>query len=341
MPIIREIRIRLALLVGVVFLGALATLAYLLFAAPTRVQLVEPAADASRISFFALGDQGSGGLKQWEIARGMERVAERAGAPDFVALLGDNFYSHGVRSTRDKRWNWKFENVYIGNKLVNIPFYAVLGNHDVEGNAEAQIQYSRKHAGSGRWQMPGHSYSKDFGMDSGHPLLRVVFIDTNDPTREKMAKQARFMEEAFSPSAQQPTWRIVVGHHPFRNFGKHGEAPELVSALLPVLQKLQVDLYLAGHDHDQQLIVRDGEPVYVISGGGGQSLYGVAKEQPGLLFSRSQHGFAKIVVDSSRMLVDFYDGHARMAAEYAVERSCTKSASACLQPTVAPKSNGR
>ncbi|HRF73647.1 MAG TPA: metallophosphoesterase [Accumulibacter sp.] len=220
--------------------------------------------------------------------------------------------------------------------MAAIPFYAVLGNHDVQGNAEAQIQYSQEQAGSGRWQMPAHFYRSDFGTDDGHPLLRIVFIDTNQLTPESLDRQARFIEQAFAPSGGRPTWRVVVAHHPIRNFGKHGETPQLVSALLPVLQKAHVDLYLTGHDHDQQLIARDGEPYYVISGGGGQGLYRVARDHEGLVFGESQHGFAKIVVDPERMAISFYAEGAELAGQYAVNRICAGLAVGCLQQTSEP-----
>lgn len=320
-----------ALLVSVVLVAALTIITSSLFSAPQRIQLTPPPADATAISFFALGDQGSGDFRQWNVARSMEREAEASGDLDFVILLGDNFYPHGVDSIRDMQWNWKFENMYSGRKMATLPFYAVLGNHDVEGNGEAQIEYSIKQAGSGRWQMPGHYYSKDFGSDNGHPLLRIIFLDSNQLAPDDLQKQIGLIEETFSEAAEQATWRIVVAHHPIRNFGKHGETAAWLVKLLPVLKKYHVDLYLAGHDHDQQFIVHDGEPYYVVSGGGGKSLYDVHDQKKGLLFSRSQYGFSKIMVDSSRMQIIFFDEDGDRTARYAVGRKCSGAASVCLK----------
>lgn len=329
----KKIHARLALLAAAIAVAALAGIAYQLFSPAKHRQLTPPSPDASTISFFALGDQGYGGFKQWQVARGMEKLAEGAGDLDFVILLGDNFYGNGVDSIQDMQWNWKFENMYTGRKMATVPFYSVLGNHDAAGSAEAQIEYSRKQAGSGRWQMPGHYYSKDFGSDHGHPLLRVVFIDSNQLASDDLQEQISFLENAFS-AVGQATWRVVVAHHPIRNFGHHGETAELVSTLLPVLNKYHVDLYLAGHDHDQQLIVRDGEPYYVISGAGGMSLYDLPGREKGLLYGRSQYGFSKIVVDSSEMKISFFDEDGVIGARYAASRSCSGPASACLKNTL-------
>lgn len=53
--------------------------------------------------------------------------------------------------------------------LATIPFYALLGNHDVPADAQVEIRYSQGHANSGRWQMPGYYSSRDFGIANGHP----------------------------------------------------------------------------------------------------------------------------------------------------------------------------
>lgn len=32
------------------------------------------------------------------------------------------------------------------------------------------------------------------------------------------------------------TWKIVVGHHTIRSLGRHGDTPELVEHVLPILE---------------------------------------------------------------------------------------------------------
>ncbi|MQM30062.1 MAG: acid phosphatase [Candidatus Accumulibacter phosphatis] len=322
--------------VAAITIGTLTAVGYLLFSAPNRVQLTVPSATTPRISFFALGDQGSGQIEQWKVARSMESVAERTGALDFVILLGDNFYGPELTSIHDLQWNWKFESVYSGWMLATIPFYALLGNHDVPADAQVEIRYAQDHAGSGRWQMPGHYYSRDFGSDDGHPLLRVVFIDSNQLEPGDLDKQIHFVEDAFSSDpGRQATWRIVVAHHPIRHFGIERENAVLVSQLLPVLQKYHVDLYMSGHDHNQQFIVRDGEPYYVISGGGGKKLEQLPTTQGnGLPFTALAYGFSSVAVDASRMVISYFDDDARMLSHYAIERRCSAPASTCLQPAI-------
>ena len=309
-------------------LSGLSFIVYKLRSSPDRVQLVDNSGN-EKLSFLALGDQGTGMLSQWKIARSMENVAEENHGINFVVFLGDNFYGKGAQSTHDRQWNYKFENVYSGHALKNVPFYAVLGNHDFRHNPEVEIQYSREQAGSGRWQMPGHHYSVDFGTDQGHPLLRMVFIDTN-LVKDDLRREVDFVKQSFSPSGSEPTWRVVVGHHPVRNFGKHGETAKLVSELLPVLKQYQVDFYMAAHDHDEQVIAQDGEPYYLISGGGGQKLYHVPAPHDGLLYSDSSYGFVKMDAESSAITITYYDTSARAKVKYTLQRNCEGTASACL-----------
>ena len=46
---------------------------------------------------------------------------------DFGITLGDNFYSIGMESPEDLRWQTQWEKMY---GPLGIPFYATLGNHD-------------------------------------------------------------------------------------------------------------------------------------------------------------------------------------------------------------------
>lgn len=315
-------------------LGGVSLFAYRLLRTPEPARLAD-SAHAEKISFLALGDQGAGTLAQWRIARAMETVAAESGGIDFAVFMGDNFYREGVRSTHDRQWNYKFENLYSGDHLNIIPFYAVLGNHDYRGDPEMEIRYGRERLGSGRWQMPDHYHSADFGIDGDHPLLRIAFIDTN-LSGEALAREADFVRQTFSAAGPAPVWRLVVGHHPVRNFGKHGDTPELVSALLPALRASHIDFYLSGHDHDLQVIARDSEPYYLICGGGGAELHRVPAARDALLYADSDHGFMKIDVDPAALSVAYYDAAAQMKVSYRLPRRCEGSAASCLHRTDTP-----
>jgi tartrate-resistant acid phosphatase type 5 len=307
------------------------------------------------ITFFALGDQGNGGVKQWAVARAMEKIAEKDKDLDFVVLMGDNFYSQSMLTIDSPEWLSKFEYVYSGEYLSATPFYAVLGNHDhgksdsaAEGEISShnkhgyatqhpavQIEYSIEHLGSNRC-MPDWYYSADFGKVGGQPLLRVVFLDTN-LKHEDLLKEADFIRQKFSGASNKPIWKIVVGHHPVRTYGKHfGETKEIEDTLMTALQEAHVDLYLSGHDHNQQVIARDGEPFYFVNGGGGAGTYNMRKQSPDLKFSRSAHGFLGVNIDNKTLKVSIYDTDGKALSTYKIDRNCTQGQANCLTPIHLP-----
>lgn len=289
--------------------------------------------DPGALSMIAVGDQGSGTLQQWRVGQAMERVAATGGRLDMVVFLGDNFYGKPLNGTGDYRWETRFERVYRGRWLSHVPFYAVLGNHDYPLSQQYEIQYGQLHQGSGRWQMPANFYIKDFGSVDGRPLVRMVFLDTSAP-RESLQQQIDLIDLAFQAPGPAPVWRIAASHHPVRNEGHHGEDSDLVTRLLPALQRNKVDLLLSGHDHNQQLLLRPGEPAWVISGAGGQKLEGVTAPDTDSAFSTGRAGFAKLDLNATQLRLGYYNDQGVLESGYRWARDCQWMAQGCLLPDV-------
>ncbi len=330
-PRIRRRYLLLALAVLILVVGCLAGFMVLVPPAPyTPLQGQDP----TRVTLMALGDQGSGDLQQWRVAEGMERVAESEGGLNMVLLLGDNFYGKALSGVGDPAWQLKFERVYHGRWLSRVPFYAVLGNHDYPDSSVVELDYARQHMGSGRWQMPAPFYTRDFGEVDGRPLLRVVFLDTNADGAGRQ-HQADFLQEAFTAPGPAPLWKMVVAHHALRSSGgKHGEDSALLQQLLPAMQRSGVDLYLSGHEHNQEVIVRPGEPAWLVSGGGGQTLDGLKPRESadGTLFAVEQHGFARLAFTAQGLQLAYYDPQGAREKGFTWARTCPWMAQGCLTP---------
>lgn len=291
--------------------------------------------NAQEINLFALGDQGSGGLEQRAVADAMEKVAKNNKNLDFVILLGDNFYIDNKLTETSPEWNTMFEEVYSGAYLSTVPFYAILGNHDVDlslnPNTHPEIEYSKKALGSNRWRMPAHYFHTDFGNIHGRPLLRIVFLDTNASDKE-MSVQASYVRAQFIDNPVQPIWKIVAGHHTIRTCGKHyADSSNLAKILLPVMQEAKVNLYMSGHDHNQQFIVKKDEPVYVINGAGGKSLYPQKVQSDDLRFFNEGYGFVSLKANANKLDIDFYNTSAKKISSHALAKACNGLIAHCIK----------
>ena len=194
-------------------------------------------------------------------------------------------------SPTDQQWQGKFELPYAG---IDTEFRASLGNHDHLGNTKAQIDYS---SSSNKWKMPARYYSF-ISNDS-----EFFVIDSDDFDSE----QRLWIDEKLS--ASKARWKIVYGHHPVYSYGQHGDTSSLIKSLLPLLKKYQVDFYLAGHDHDKQVIERDGI-VFPISGASSQ----LRKTRVGSYtkFAVSTLGFAHMIIEGDSATLRIMDSTNRV-----------------------------
>src|SRR5436190_6059152 len=113
------------------------------FSKPEIVQGVTNVSDPPTVQFFAMGDWGSGSSNESDVAHAAGSFCASETC-DFGLFLGDNFYDVGVSGVDDPQWKSKFEDVYSDPSFASLPFFAVLGNHDHEGNAQAEIDYTSK-----------------------------------------------------------------------------------------------------------------------------------------------------------------------------------------------------
>lgn len=285
--------------------------------APLQPSLAAPTPKA--LAFLVVGDWGrNGDYRQRQVADQMAKAAGSHGAR-FVISTGDNFYNEGVGSVDAPAWKSSYENVYTQPEL-QVPWYAVLGNHDYRGNPQAQVDYTRK---SKRWRMPARYFVTREKLPGGGTaeffyLDTCPFVSHYRKDKEKYAdlveqdagKQLRWLEEQLKRSKAE--WRVVVGHHPVYSEGaSHGDTPELIEKLKPLLDRYRVHLYLNGHDHDLQHIVVDGVN-YVTSGAG--SLTRPTKSGPDTRFSLGRTaGFVAVSMTRDSLTTRFVDweGHER------------------------------
>jgi len=282
----------------------------LLGAVPLAGLASRSGAGASPIGFVVVGDWGRGGTEhQRDVAAAMGAAAAATGSA-FTISTGDNFYTDGVDSAIDPQWRSSFEDVYTHAALQS-PWYAVLGNHDYRGTPQAQLDYAQT---SRRWRMPRRYYSvfpdravELFFLDTS-PLVQQYRLKVHSRIAENVAAQDTDAQLAWLDAAlgrSTAAWKIVVGHHTLRSGGsEHGDTPEMVARVLPILQRHRVNVYMNGHEHDLQHIRRDGLD-YICSGAGSQ----VRPTGPveGTAFALARSGFAVVRVDAAALRLEFRD----------------------------------
>jgi hypothetical protein len=266
------------------------------------------------LDFFALGDFGTGNEHQRKVGRQMIAYAGRIGKkPEALLMLGDNFYGPMPGGVECNRWQRDFSDIYPGSEFPG-PCYAILGNHDYHdhpGNV-VEMEYAKKPGGT-RWTMPHHYYRLD--LPAENPQVTLLMIDTDWKTinsrihgegpcwmeeEERMAQMTWLKEQLASKRAK---FTVVAGHHPVYSESTHGDTPELVSDLAPLLQEDGVHVYLCGHDHDLQHLELDGQKTsFVLSGGGGQELSGHRELRPNSAVFQV-HGFSHLSLEGDSITV--------------------------------------
>jgi hypothetical protein len=274
------------------------------------------------IRFLAFGDYGSGTSAQLEVRDAMEPYRESA---DFLVTMGDNAYTSGTYS------QWQ-ERVFEPNQhlLTRVPFFPTSGNHDYyTDDGEPWLRNLFLPENADRVEDVERYYSMDWGpvhfvgLDSEDPLYRITDDVDGDDERDWLRSD---LERADRP------WTIAAVHKPMRsNMIGRGADGMVLAYLVPTLEEFDVPLVLQGHNHNYERFapMKNGQPfdakvggtTYVISGGGGASLYEleVGKDELQVLGAKTYH-FLKGTVDRCTLTVDAVDEDGFVFDTFTLER---------------------
>ncbi len=263
---------------------------------------VAAAARAPSLPFVMIGDWGrNGAQRQREVGMQMGVTADEIGSR-FVVSLGDNFYEDGVTGLDDPQWSGSFEQIYAAPSL-QTRWDVILGNHDYRGDVQTQLAYGRT---STRWNMPARYFQRDERLEDGTEIA-FFYIDTSPflkPYRgtkvriddQDTAAQLAWFDAALGVS--QAKWKIVVGHHPIHTItGGKRDWKDLVAQIKPLLIKHGVKIYINGHDHNFQMLERDG--ITFITNGAGSQTEKPGPSAPGQ-FGSAEHGFMTVDLSAER-----------------------------------------
>jgi len=156
-----------------------------------------------------------------------------ADAPSLLLHAGDLAYAGGDQRIWD-RWFRMIEPL-----AATVPYMPAPGNHEYEGRRGCATYRARFH-------LPGNEryYSLAWGS------VDLVFLDSEEDLAPG-SPQHTFLSESLARIDLAPgRWKIVVLHRPLWSSSRHGSNRRIARALTPLLHRYDVDLVLAGHDHN-------------------------------------------------------------------------------------------
>eukprot|EP00923_Selenidium_pygospionis_P041789 GHVN01072595.1.p2 GENE.GHVN01072595.1~~GHVN01072595.1.p2 ORF type:complete len:465 (-),score=36.87 GHVN01072595.1:3752-5146(-) len=289
------------------------------------------------LSFMTLGDWGKVGEPLFRIAQAIELAGSGITTSHIIAL-GDNFYEAGVTdATTDPQWNTSFEEVFT-QAVTQVPWLAIMGNHDWWGRASAQIERFRKGL-SPRWIMPNYNFftlssipEEKFDDEANKTVVErfvvaTVFLDTwvtclpflSGIGPSEREAQLSWLEATLKAVQVTADWVFVVGHHPVFSSGSHGDTGALKKYVLPMMRRLNVDVYFSGHDHHMEMLEDDTaeydqsernrtDPLFfVLSGAAAKSRSLGKKRNYRSKFATSDYGFTRQMVTSQYLRIDYID----------------------------------
>jgi predicted phosphodiesterase len=237
-----------------------------------------PNAEGS-LKFIVLGDFGTGGRSQYDLAATMARFHDKFKF-DTAITVGDNLYG----SQRPKDYATKFETPYKPLLDAGVTFYATLGNHD-----------SREQKNYALFNMGGKLY---YTFKPPNQPVRFFMLDSNYPSPEQLT----WLQQELKNSGSD--WKIAVFHHPLYSSGKfHGSSLELRQILEELFVRNNVSVVFSGHDHFYERIKPQRGIVYFVVGSGGKLRAGNIDRMSGLTDRGLDTGnaFLAVEIDGDRM----------------------------------------
>jgi acid phosphatase type 7 len=264
--------------------------------APKRFRTA-PVPGTRRVHFAAMGDFGTGGSRQKQVAASMLSFR-----PELFLGMGDVAYESG---TEEQIQNNMF--VPMKDLLMEVPFFAVAGNHEYVTN-QAQPYLDNLYMPTS--PSGGERY---YSFDWGH--VHFVGIDSNcaiglaSKDRCTLAAQKEWVKQDLA--ASKAPWKVAFFHHPPWSSGDHGSQLLMRREFGPLFEQYGVDLVLTGHDHHyERAHAMKGDSVgtagtgipYLVVGSGGANLRVFANSKPSwsAVRNNTDYGFLNVeVVDGT------------------------------------------
>ena len=285
---------------------------------PNEKSWFQTATTSGEFTFAAWGDSGLCTVEQFEIR---DRLRERWYDTQLWIHTGDIAYPNGSNDEFGPNGSYdEFEQCHfdVYQELLSWrPFFPAIGNHEYNTDAGAPFVdiFDLPITPDWDWYLDEveRYYSFDWGdahfvmLDSHTPLERVNDAVTND--------MADWL--AHDLANDDHTWKIAVIHRPVYSSSKAHPELDVREKMAPLFEAYGVDLVLSGHNHNYERTypirdeaistLRDGGVVYVVTGGGGNQLYGFDGEQWFTAARAVKHHFVTVRVGKCALYLTAID----------------------------------
>ena len=242
---------------------------------PDELVPASPSTSApARVVFAVKGDWAAGTREQAAVTNRM--CETRKTTPfDIVVTTGDNFYRPDGIATQTN---------FFGPEacLMAHPGHqwrAVWGNHDTKGDSTGTVLGAE------------HNYTWTAGP------AQFFMLDSN-----RVANAAQTEWLARELAASQAEVKVAVYHHPGLTVGLHENSVAVQQRWMPLFEQHGVDLVLNGHNHGYEHSIQNGVH-YVVSGGGGASIYPCVDDQPWLVTCVAVNHFLIVDIEGPKISV--------------------------------------
>lgn len=224
-------------------------------------------------------------------------------SPSFVLHAGDLSYANGV----SPKWDVWFQ--MIAPLAAEVAYMPAIGNHEDEDEFgfSAYLQ---------RFALPNNERWYSFDWSNMH----VIALDTESAFSPGSA-QIVWLQNDLAVAAANPNigWIFVFFHvPPYSASPAHGSNLNVRHNICPILEDYGVDVVFSGHDHlyersfplfneqvvdsDPDTYVNPAGPIYVVTGGGGKSLYETGFEY-WTAYTESTYHYVKVDIQPGGSLV--------------------------------------
>lgn len=252
--------------------------------------VADPASCAGDLTFAVIGDYGSAGQPEADVAALVE-----SWQPEFIVTVGDNNYPDGEWATIDVNIGQYYSDYifpYVGeygSTATENRFWPALGNHDLRTDyGQPYFDY---------FTLPGNERTYDFVTGSVH--FFVLNSDPKEPNgRSADSAQAQWLQAGLAASEQ--VWNVVVLHHtPYTSSLKRNSDKEIQWPFAD----WGATAVLSGHDHLYERFEVDGIP-YFVNGAGGKTLYNFGRPETDSIVRYNQN-YGAMPVTASDTCINF------------------------------------